>query len=481
MPDIAYVCLSDLHLGAENSLLTALTPGSTEPDPQRASPLLQALMDCLRDLIRLNDGGRKPTLVLAGDLLELDLSTDNIAAMAFDRFLELAFPPGDELFDATILFVPGNHDHHLWETARERQYACFVESTDLDERLPVQWHATRMLAECDRRPVEATLLTTLMRRHPHLRAGQVRAVYPNLAIADQARRRCVVIHHGHFLEPACLLMSSLKDVAFPSRPSRPDVWDWEAENFAWMDFVWSALGRSGEVGRDVGLVYAGLRDDQAMERLAQNISHGITERLKGLWITRWIKGIVIRYLIGQAIDALRTLERARPEALSAAASEHLHHYLEGPLRRQLAGEVGHIPDEVTFAFGHTHKPFESRLSFVGYPHPVRVCNLGGWVVDSIGAAPVAGASVMLVSHDLNVASLRLFNQAPDGSASAPHLSAAEGDDIHTNALLARLASAIDLRSPPWSDFARVAGEAVQQRHAAMGAVVAELKASLGLP
>jgi hypothetical protein len=35
--DIRYVCLSDMHLGAEGSLLTNMPPGSATADPLNAS------------------------------------------------------------------------------------------------------------------------------------------------------------------------------------------------------------------------------------------------------------------------------------------------------------------------------------------------------------------------------------------------------------------------------------------------------------
>jgi hypothetical protein len=57
--DIRYVCLSDMHLGEEDSLLTNLSPGSTQIDPFHASPVLQELVYCLRDLIFRNDVTRQ--------------------------------------------------------------------------------------------------------------------------------------------------------------------------------------------------------------------------------------------------------------------------------------------------------------------------------------------------------------------------------------------------------------------------------------
>ena len=56
--------------------------------------------------------------MLAGDVLELALADDEVAAAVFEQFTDLVV--GDHpLFADEIWFVPGNHDHHLWETARE--------------------------------------------------------------------------------------------------------------------------------------------------------------------------------------------------------------------------------------------------------------------------------------------------------------------------------------------------------------------------
>ena len=74
--DIRYVSLSDLHLGAENSILTRLTSVSNgtvklKADPTTASDVMIRLVDCLRLLISQNHGRQKPTLILNGDVLEL--------------------------------------------------------------------------------------------------------------------------------------------------------------------------------------------------------------------------------------------------------------------------------------------------------------------------------------------------------------------------------------------------------------------------
>ncbi len=117
MPDIRYVILSDLHFGAENSILTALGDGEDPvADPTRRSPVLSAFADCLAEIVQANEGADPPTLILAGDVLELALADDEVAIAVFEQFSDLVLSE-HRLFDDEIWFVPGNHDHHLWETA----------------------------------------------------------------------------------------------------------------------------------------------------------------------------------------------------------------------------------------------------------------------------------------------------------------------------------------------------------------------------
>src|SRR5437763_15495487 len=106
MPDIRYVCLSDMHLAADNSVLTRIQPDSIEIDPTQPDPVLSQLVACLRELIAHNESKEKPTLILNGDILELALAETNEAAMVFERFIELIFPAdGEALFDKNILYL----------------------------------------------------------------------------------------------------------------------------------------------------------------------------------------------------------------------------------------------------------------------------------------------------------------------------------------------------------------------------------------
>ena len=103
MPDIRYVCLSDMHLGEEDSLLTQLVSGqvaATEP-----SPVLVSLAECLKWLISNNEvKERKPTLILNGDIPEIALTTVNQALMAFECFVRLVMPE-EETFTVWVMWA----------------------------------------------------------------------------------------------------------------------------------------------------------------------------------------------------------------------------------------------------------------------------------------------------------------------------------------------------------------------------------------
>lgn len=466
---IGWVCLSDTHFGAENSLLSFVDDDGVV-DPRRPSPTLSALIDCLRVLIAdgVAAGHPPPTLILNGDALEFALAQDNVAAMVFDRFIDLAFGSGDPLFAPTILYLPGNHDHHLWETARERLYAHYVAQTKPDAGLAEPWHATGLYLTPSAHVLEAELLTALVQR----RAGShlhVRIAYPNLGLVSDSSPKQVLLHHGHFTEPLYRLMTEARAVLFPGEPSRDLIWDWEADNFAWIDFFWSTLGRSGHAGQDVGLIYDMLQEESAASRLAGELGRRVGGLAPGVlrpparWLGTKTAQEVLRLVNGR--------ERERPDVLLSPTGERgLDEFLSGPLANQFRQYSSHADDEgVSFLFGHTHKPFESRRGVAGFAQTWSVYNSGGWVVDTIDTQPLQGASVLLIDANCNVASLRMYNQASTHAGYRVTLSSAEGDAA--NPLHARLNGSLPLDHPPWSTFSEVVADEVDLRHRVLPTIV----------
>ena len=87
----------------------------------------------------------------------------------------------------------------------------------------------------------------------------------------------------------------------------------------------------------------------------------------------------------------------------------------GPVATQATAEIGN-PGEVTFVFGHTHKPFVEERTMATFSSPVAVVNTGGWVVDAPQLSPLKGASLVLIDDQLNVASVRCYTEGPDASS-----------------------------------------------------------------
>jgi len=470
VPDVRYVILSDLHFGAENSVLTNVVPGQHSADPTKTGPGLEALVRCLRHLVEHNEAGEKPTLVLGGDMLEFALALDNVAAMVFERFVELALAGPDRLFAPTIYFVPGNHDHHLWEGAREQHYAEYVASVPLDQPLRSPRHTTPMLGARDEQPTRAPMLTALVNR-----SGdddlQVQCVYPNLAFLSADGRKGLVFHHGHFVESMYRLMSQLNQIVF-DHPTEPDIVQWEAENFAWIDFFWSTLGRSGDVGLDVALIYESLQSEQATDRIVARIAGGIADRIHSGRLRRFVTRRVLTGALDHAASHVASRERRHTGAsLSPDAQRGLREYLEGPLRNQLATECnGDPPSEVTFAFGHTHKPFVDVMKADRYPTPLTIMNTGGWVVDGLKPEPFHGAAAVLVDEDLSPVMLRFYTQC--AHPSEYHASILQPPGMAESAFARRMTSLVEADRSPWTDLSATIAEVVAQRNADLADLIA---------
>lgn len=466
MPDIRYVCLSDMHLGAQNSLLTNLTPNNKTSEPSVPSPTLTALVECLKELISHNEGPDKPTLILAGDILELALTTDNIAAMAFERFIELILPADGSRLFKDIYFIPGNHDHHLWETARESQYVAFLKDPKMKqtpgEFLDIPWHTTSMF---EPRAVPSIFLNGIIQRYPHLANEQIGTVYPNMALLTEDHRRCVIFTHGHFAESMYMLMSTMRGLMFPTSAKPELTWDFEADNFAWIDFFWSTMGRSGTVGSDIEIVYDKLQDPNQLQKLVMNLANGLANKPNRSFFRNWLEARMMRKVFKLILYAASHAERSEPDDyLTDDAKKGLKSYIEGPVLKQISTERNtNIPPNVAVVFGHTHKPFQSQMNFAGYGPGVNVYNTGGWVIDSVKREPIIGGAVVLADENLDLTSVRMYNELDDASAYAVKVETATKSDDAKNPFHERIAGLVDATKDPWKTFSEVVASEVPRR------------------
>ena len=565
MNDICYVCLSDMHLGEEDSLLTEMDGNNV--NPLKASQVMVHLVECLRELISKNQGSKKPVLILNGDILELALSEYNTSAMIFERFMELIMPKwhvfewgkipgkdgeklmgylsqnfdidlaktaaikktnddsaisisdgshlilleldsektkailmidgvvkkeftaeekekgrmkifaeGRELFDK-IIYIPGNHDHHLWELARETQYVEYIDRHP-DKRLDLPWHKTEMFIlegteEELNRNVSSYFLERVLKRRLKLDVDeeqvlrddiQINIAYPNLGLLSENKEKCVVIHHGHFIEEVYCIMSKLKAVLLGIESEMPkDIQLYESENFAWIDFFWSALGRSGQVGALTETIYEHLLDEDKRSLFFSNAAKNLARKF-GSRLTDPIEA----FFINQILKTICEKERCgKDEPLGDKGKKGMLLYLDAVKKQIINERDGELPFELSFIFGHTHKPFLSdEYNVEGFRKPVAVYNTGGWIVDTVKRKDIFGGAVLLMDENLDACLLEMYreNESPHSyRVRALHINEGAADSPFYKKIDQLVGPADQPAKKPWSQFSNIASVDVKAR------------------
>ena len=458
MTSIRWVCISDLHLGALNSLLTNVSADGERVDASAPSPVLTALGQCLRSLRQ--SGQDPPELIVLGDLFELALTAPEDAAATFSQFIGAVRPGAQSAAVAPALrFVPGNHDHHLWSRATDDRYLKLLEADPSTAPGPRDRHATHLLPANDHVPARDRFIEILAKRGNATQSVTVEQSYPNLGLMAEGGRRAVILSHGHFVEPLYRMMSLLDTVFGSPRLGAVEAWQLEADNGGWIDFFWSSMGDSGDIMRVTRTLYESLQSHDAMHAEIEVIERAIRaaggRRGRSDIEAHAVAGL-LRACVGTAVR-----ERHRPGiTLSPHAEEGLLTYLNGAVATQMTAEIGH-PDDVTFIFGHTHKPFIEERPVAAFPNPVKVLNTGGWVVDTPQLNPFKGASLILIDDQLNVAALRCYAEGPDASSYRLQIDPANASG--PNELVDQLRTAIDPDTDPWATLARVIQSAVGDR------------------
>lgn len=435
---VRYVCLSDLHLGNEYSILNNLS----EKGEIQATEVMINLKNCLRSLLpdKASEKGKnpRPTLILNGDVMDLTLGKFEISSMMFEKFMGLIMKYGNEIFDNDIIYVPGNHDHHVWEAARENQYENYIATNRL-EILPPPWHRTKMTI--GKSPVCSKLFWSLLRQHTvksdtpsNIETGadpsddedllfssetKVQIYYPSLVIPSDDPKKCAIVHHGHFTELPYYLVSTLNtqfnDGKFPQ-----DINVMEQENSAWIDFLWCTLGQSGDPSRAVGCIYYNLKNPNIFERILDKISNNIIDKYKIIPFISELKGYCIPAPIGLLGERYQRDDHADKGYLNdSKARKGLTQFLQlsWPFMKD---EIPNSPESINdlnliFVYGHTHKPIAEKDVNIGdekngitINKTNWVYNTGGWVVDQEKEDKCFGASIVLMNRNLDTVFLQVY-------------------------------------------------------------------------
>jgi len=484
MTTVRYVCVSDLHLGAPDSTLTQLNAAG-EFDAAHPSPTLLHFASSLRRTLRhmaqaARDQGlapTPPTLVLLGDILDLGISPMGQVARVFTQFVEALFPPGQEpVLAPAMLLVPGNHDHHLWRMAQDTLFVDALRQGQIHDDL-IDHSEYR-----DRPPgseIPCDMLTAILRRHlPDEPQARVHIAYPNLCLLAPDRKRGVVLHHGHYIDPTYRLMSTVNGLMSGQTMSELSAETLEQENGAWVDFLWSDLGSAGDTGREAFSLYQVMNNAGASHAYADQFRERLLDRvatqLGFSGSMPLYQGITLRQLVGALIELTltRNAQGQRNNFLDVLPPDDLKNlsaFISGPalydlqeaLRPHAAAHQA-LPDfDLSFVYGHTHKPFQQELVIEGLNQPVAVYNTGGWVLDQPTMTFTQGASAVFISDAMDVAALRLFND-PVAEQMAPVR--AEGlqnfRDRH-NPLLGALQAAVAATAADWAAFSGCARDKLE--------------------
>jgi hypothetical protein len=234
-----------------------------------------------------------------------------------------------------------------------------------------------------------------------------------------------------------------------------DVYRLEEENFAWIDFFWSTMGRSGQAGKNVEKVYQSTKHQKRLQALTDQLAKNLAERhdipnipgdVTEGWTLKKIFRLLVQKVAGQQ-ERQRTSHQNPNWPLSQRATGKLRDYLTISLPMQFGEERTPWPEKLTFVFGHTHKPFSGVLAVdgrAGFP----VVNSGGWVVESDKPVKTHGGAVVLVDDELNVVNLRVYNEGDFKiGVEEPAAAAAPASEFHQH-----VSRIVQPRRRPWSSL-----------------------------
>ncbi len=499
MSALKYVCLSDLHLGAQYSVLTWMDEDG-KTSLIRPSETLIAFGAALRASVSALSGEEPPVLILLGDILDLGLSSTGAVAQALKQFVEVLFPANaPNVFSSKVLCVPGNHDHHLWRAAQDQYFLDHLAANFASDFIPDLPQHSHLFSQD---MVSCNLLTQVMQHYPHLKDASVQICYPNLGLASGDGRRTIVLHHGHYIDAMYRALSAL-NVQLHGPSERPkSTAQLERENGPWIDFLWSGLGGGGAIARDATTLYETSRSAIASHGFAEQLSTLLLNQLnKGMGVAPYTPvthGVTVGQLVKGLVDLTLVrgaeMERASyASVMSAAGLSDLRWYLGGPVLEQIvkepplppgvAGEAaggtahsapystaytaapgavrpGDLDIDLSFIFGHTHKPFQGELDVRGYTRPVAIYNTGGWVMDQPTMAPTQGAALMLIDESLDVAALRLFNDPLNGTCLPVRVAGVGGFRDAENPFLPKVAKLVESQRAAWQAFSDAASKAL---------------------
>ncbi len=399
MHQLKYIVISDLHLGEKDSLFTS-------PDG-KDNQLLKIFSDCLADLLfHFNEDEKLPKMVLNGDILGLAFSTYKESLSSFEHFVA-ALTVQNKICEH-VVYVPGNHDHHIWQEAMEDDYRQKLAARKKGEPIPEPIHNTGPGYE---EGIESALFEAFMPTGV-ASVPTLKVLYPNFVIpSPSSKDPFVLFHHGHFAENTYHLVTKAMQAMYPELKSPDSTSALEHQNGSWIDFAFSQLGRSGEAGLYFEEFMATLSSKEKLKEHRDEMAHNLAKNVNFPYLPfHWMEKYLSKKLITNMADKVRGERYRGDTTCSDETMENLMNYF-GKFCSQSLKDYGWKNQPIHFVWSHTHKPFEKSTQSEIFGQTT-LTNTGGWVLPPT-ESPKHGASIILINQDNNVQALRIFMDYKD--------------------------------------------------------------------
>lgn len=411
---LKYIVISDLHLGEKDSLFTS---GKKED-----FRLLEIFSECLAQLQQSFDSDELPILVLNGDILGLSFSSYQESLTGFQQLLS-ALTITHRVCQK-IAYIPGNHDHQIWQQATEDAYRAALINRKINDPIPKIRHSSSPNFDEGNKSDFFDAFTQNIKDFD----TDIKLLYPNMVIKpNENGDPYVIIHHGHYAESTYHFISNSLKALYPRNQLPQTVEALEADNGAWINFAFSELGRSGHAGKTFERLMNTLSSEKLLHKEVNLLASNVASALDYPFIPfHWAETFLSKQLIFNIASKIRS-ERYQDETVcSEAAMNGLTNYLDQYCVGTLEDE-GWVGEATTLIWSHTHKPFNRTICTSAFDQ-LKVMNTGGWVVPD-GIKKTHGGSIILINQNNEVQELRIWNDGENGGEMVFEINKDEHQDL----------------------------------------------------
>jgi len=414
------------------------------------------------DLVRQFTQENLPALLLNGDILGLSFSSYKESLNGFAAFVD-AFTNQNKICDK-VIFISGNHDHHIWNLAKEEHFLAALKQSKSRE-VPDLQHITPATYD---QGFNSDFFQAFMQSGA-TSPTEFKIFYPNFLLPpNKAGEPAILFHHGHFAEKAYYFISKAMQAFYPSLHDPGNLEELESENGDYIDYIFSGLGRSGKAGNYFEKLMATMGSQEKLEEHVQELSENLAHAIDFPYLPfHWMEKVLASTLLRKISTQVR-FERYRGQvACSDETLKGLMHYLDAYCSDLISSNkaAGH---ETVFIWGHTHKPFEkiTKTSSLG---SIKVLNSGGWVIPSTQMSLIGG-SVILINQQNEAVSLRIFNDGEDGGTMQFKILLPDGtsETPFTRRIMQCLYGENNTLLPVWEKFKSLLSDEIKHRRKSNG-------------